>query len=332
MGDAFLDDVDHPTDFNDPRLQKLDFDLRCSICQEFYTTPMQLATCVHCFCAICIRRRLAIERTCPTCAKPADESKLVRNSALENAVNSWKATRWERRSSRHRIAVCSNNSIVRKLIIDLEQKSKTVSTSLPTVATTASIPQIPAAASQMPTTNPYCPPQPPPPPASTPGTRRSTRIENRKSSTASSPDNIVQVNPNQVTAVSVSQSRPTSIATSSQAQTPSRDIPLQPGRKLTICDILENLMYWFWFLDIANDIVECFNCLKNVKMSNINAHLDKCLQEPQPSPSPSNTSRQSHPLVKQNNKANPGTFVLICDHHFLLQLRTSQTKSPQYNE
>ncbi|KAI9311657.1 hypothetical protein BX666DRAFT_1994176 [Dichotomocladium elegans] len=86
-----MEDVDDPTDFKDPKLQKLDHDFRCAICKELFTTPVQLTTCVHSFCSVCIRRRLTQERHCPTCRTPADESKLVRNGVLDDCVNNWRS-------------------------------------------------------------------------------------------------------------------------------------------------------------------------------------------------------------------------------------------------
>lgn len=88
-----MDDVDHFTDFKDPKLQKLDLDFRCNICKELFTTPLQLPNCIHNFCAICIRRRLAESPQCPTCRVPADDNKLIRNSQLDECVNSWRAVR-----------------------------------------------------------------------------------------------------------------------------------------------------------------------------------------------------------------------------------------------
>ncbi|CDH54000.1 e3 ubiquitin-protein ligase rad18 [Lichtheimia corymbifera JMRC:FSU:9682] len=98
-----MDDVDDPTDFKDPRLQKFDHDFRCAICKELYTTPVLLTTCMHSFCSLCIRRRLGQERHCPTCRKAADESKLVRNGALDDLVSNW-------------------SSAVRKLVVAQQQQ------------------------------------------------------------------------------------------------------------------------------------------------------------------------------------------------------------------
>ena len=85
-----MEDIHDPTDFSNSSLQRLDRELRCAICKDLYTTPMQLTTCIHSFCALCIRRRLAQERVCPACKTPADESKMIRNSTLDECVNTWR--------------------------------------------------------------------------------------------------------------------------------------------------------------------------------------------------------------------------------------------------
>ncbi|KAI8139594.1 hypothetical protein BJV82DRAFT_626681, partial [Fennellomyces sp. T-0311] len=77
-----MDDIHDPTDFRDSNLQQIDRVLRCDICKDLYDTPVQLQTCIHSFCALCIRRRLGQERVCPSCKTPADEKKLIRNSVL----------------------------------------------------------------------------------------------------------------------------------------------------------------------------------------------------------------------------------------------------------
>ncbi|KAI9268272.1 hypothetical protein BDA99DRAFT_505340 [Phascolomyces articulosus] len=85
-----MEDIHDPTDFSDSCLQRLDRELRCAICKDLYATPMQLTTCIHSFCALCIRRRLAQERVCPACKTPADETKMIRNSVLDECVNTWR--------------------------------------------------------------------------------------------------------------------------------------------------------------------------------------------------------------------------------------------------
>ncbi|KAI8375095.1 hypothetical protein EDC96DRAFT_497885 [Choanephora cucurbitarum] len=84
---------DDPTDFNTTQLQVLDEHLRCPICKELFNTTMMVSTCSHSFCALCIRRSLSAEQTCPKCRKEAVEKSLIHNYDLDNVVRSWKDAR-----------------------------------------------------------------------------------------------------------------------------------------------------------------------------------------------------------------------------------------------
>ena len=63
--------IDDPSDWPVEELRKLDSDLRCTICSEYFDAPVLLSKCGHSFCSICVRRHFQIaeetKRKCPTC-------------------------------------------------------------------------------------------------------------------------------------------------------------------------------------------------------------------------------------------------------------------------
>ena len=71
------------------------FSLRCEICKEFYTNPMQI-DCDHCFCSKCIRREFAGKNEkaeCPKCRARVGCESLVPNRALAQLVDIFKTSR-----------------------------------------------------------------------------------------------------------------------------------------------------------------------------------------------------------------------------------------------
>ncbi|KAL0947506.1 hypothetical protein HGRIS_013606 [Hohenbuehelia grisea] len=89
-------DISDPSDFPPllarPGLRDLDSSLRCGICGDFYDAPVTLG-CGHCFCSLCIRNALATKAECPHCRKPASESHLRADPAIEQVVLAWKTAR-----------------------------------------------------------------------------------------------------------------------------------------------------------------------------------------------------------------------------------------------
>ncbi|KAI8637798.1 hypothetical protein BD408DRAFT_423980 [Parasitella parasitica] len=85
--------IDDPFDFKTAQLSTLDELLRCPICKEIYNDALIITTCLHSFCALCIRRGLSNEQICPTCRKPAYESNLKHNADIDSIANSWRESR-----------------------------------------------------------------------------------------------------------------------------------------------------------------------------------------------------------------------------------------------
>lgn len=62
--------------------------LHCSICKDFYDTPM-ITSCCHTFCSRCIRTSLSADGKCPACRTADQASKLRNNWALQELVTSF---------------------------------------------------------------------------------------------------------------------------------------------------------------------------------------------------------------------------------------------------
>ncbi|EJD46127.1 DNA repair protein rad18 [Auricularia subglabra TFB-10046 SS5] len=92
MNHLLAQDVTDPTDFEEPKLAKLDASHRCPICKEFLDGPVSL-NCGHSFCSLCVRGALSGKQECPSCREKAVEGHLKKNLALEEAVIAWKAAR-----------------------------------------------------------------------------------------------------------------------------------------------------------------------------------------------------------------------------------------------
>ena len=78
-----------------PGLSELDQALRCEICDEFYTGPVQI-DCGHCFCSLCVRRFLASKNEkaeCPKCRQRVNCNSITPNRALEQLVGIFSASR-----------------------------------------------------------------------------------------------------------------------------------------------------------------------------------------------------------------------------------------------
>ena len=66
--------------------------LHCSICKDFYDTPM-ITSCCHTFCSKCIRTSLSADGKCPACRTADQASKLRNNWALQELVTSFLGAR-----------------------------------------------------------------------------------------------------------------------------------------------------------------------------------------------------------------------------------------------
>lgn len=77
-----------------PSFSQLETALRCQVCKDFFTNPV-ITSCSHTFCSLCIRRCLSAEGKCPACRAGDQASKLRRNWALEEVVNTFVAARPE---------------------------------------------------------------------------------------------------------------------------------------------------------------------------------------------------------------------------------------------
>lgn len=62
--------------------------LHCSICKDFYDTPM-ITSCCHTFCSKCIRTSLSADGKCPACRTADQASKLRNNWALQELVSAF---------------------------------------------------------------------------------------------------------------------------------------------------------------------------------------------------------------------------------------------------
>ncbi|KAJ6259253.1 hypothetical protein Dda_6152 [Drechslerella dactyloides] len=88
-------DIPDPTDWlktSIPALQALETSLRCSVCKEYFNAPM-ITSCGHTFCSLCIRRHLSSVQKCPTCRGSDEESKLRKNTLIEELLLSFVAIR-----------------------------------------------------------------------------------------------------------------------------------------------------------------------------------------------------------------------------------------------
>lgn len=75
-----------------PDVAPLESALRCQICKDFFDNPV-ITSCSHTFCSLCIRRCLSAEGKCPACRSPDQESKLRRNWAVQEIVESFQKAR-----------------------------------------------------------------------------------------------------------------------------------------------------------------------------------------------------------------------------------------------
>ena len=110
-------DVPAPEDFKPayPDLARLDSDLRCTICTEYFVAPVLLTACSHTFCSEvssstsetlcimwlilccvqCIRRYLAEpnNKECPTCYVKISEAHIKKCTLVESLAASWAKAR-----------------------------------------------------------------------------------------------------------------------------------------------------------------------------------------------------------------------------------------------
>lgn len=75
-----------------PSFATLESALRCQVCKDFYDTPM-ITSCSHTFCSLCIRKCLSSDSKCPTCRSGDQASKLRRNWAVQEVVESFQNAR-----------------------------------------------------------------------------------------------------------------------------------------------------------------------------------------------------------------------------------------------
>ncbi|CAG8582219.1 27606_t:CDS:2, partial [Racocetra persica] len=87
-GSFDLSSISDPSDFPQASLKLIDTLPRCSICKDFFNTPM-IADCGHVYCSLCIRRCLNIEQVCPVCRTNISESQLFKSPDTENIVQAW---------------------------------------------------------------------------------------------------------------------------------------------------------------------------------------------------------------------------------------------------
>ncbi|GAA5872476.1 hypothetical protein JCM3774_006833 [Rhodotorula dairenensis] len=85
--------LDTDSDFASASLSALDAGLRCAICSELYTAPVILNHCGHSFDSRCLAEHFVVKRDCPTCHREAFHDHMVRNQALAELVESWRAAR-----------------------------------------------------------------------------------------------------------------------------------------------------------------------------------------------------------------------------------------------
>ncbi|KAL2312252.1 Postreplication repair E3 ubiquitin-protein ligase rad18 [Schizosaccharomyces pombe] len=88
-------DATDPSDWNQtkiPSLKGLDSSLRCLICHEYFRAPL-ITSCSHTFCSFCIRDYLREHPMCPACRAPEQESRLRKNTILEEILESFKVIR-----------------------------------------------------------------------------------------------------------------------------------------------------------------------------------------------------------------------------------------------
>ncbi|EPS36036.1 hypothetical protein H072_10455 [Dactylellina haptotyla CBS 200.50] len=84
-----------PTDWlstSVPGIQALETALSCQVCKEFFTAPVA-TSCGHTFCSLCIRRCLSATQKCPTCMTTDDESRLRKNTLVQDILSSFTAIR-----------------------------------------------------------------------------------------------------------------------------------------------------------------------------------------------------------------------------------------------
>ncbi|CAG8615224.1 9893_t:CDS:2 [Gigaspora margarita] len=83
-----LSSISDPSDFPQASLKLLDTLSRCSVCKDFFNTPM-IAECGHVYCSLCIRRCLNMEQVCPVCRTNISEPQLFKSPDTENIVQAW---------------------------------------------------------------------------------------------------------------------------------------------------------------------------------------------------------------------------------------------------
>lgn len=88
-------DIPDSTDWLDTPLSlvaPLESSLRCQVCKDFFDNPV-ITSCSHTFCSLCIRRCLSSEGKCPVCRSSDQETKLRRNWAVQELVESFNNAR-----------------------------------------------------------------------------------------------------------------------------------------------------------------------------------------------------------------------------------------------
>lgn len=88
-------DIPDSTDWLDTPLSlvaPLESSLRCQVCKDFFDNPV-ITSCSHTFCSLCIRRCLSSEGKCPVCRSSDQETKLRRNWAVQELVETFNNAR-----------------------------------------------------------------------------------------------------------------------------------------------------------------------------------------------------------------------------------------------
>ncbi|GAA5970148.1 hypothetical protein JCM11641_000287 [Rhodosporidiobolus odoratus] len=91
--EAPISDIDDPTDFHSATLRALDHSLRCTICNDLFSSPVLLTNCSHTFDSLCLREHLSKTKTCPECRLETNEDRIRPVHVLEEVVRGWKAAR-----------------------------------------------------------------------------------------------------------------------------------------------------------------------------------------------------------------------------------------------
>ena len=69
--------------------------LKCSLCLDFFTSPVQITSCGHSFCGKCLTMMTTATWSCPDCRTEQNKipAELTRNYFLERIVDNFKETR-----------------------------------------------------------------------------------------------------------------------------------------------------------------------------------------------------------------------------------------------